>query len=47
MDGRGRLTIETANAVLDDDYARMHEDVRPGQYVLVAVTVCCRHALEA
>jgi signal transduction histidine kinase len=38
MDGRGRLTIETANAVLDDDYARMHEDVRPGQYVLVAVT---------
>ncbi|WP_440984072.1 response regulator [Shinella sumterensis] len=38
MDGRGRLTIETANAVLDDNYARMHEDVRPGQYVLVAVT---------
>ena len=38
MDGRGRLTIETANAVLDDDYARAQEDVRPGQYVLVAVT---------
>lgn len=38
MEGRGRLTIETANAVLDDDYARTHEDVRPGQYVLVAVT---------
>ncbi len=38
MTGRGRLTIETANAVLDDDYARAHEDVRPGQYVLVAVT---------
>lgn len=38
MDGRGRLTIETANAVLDDNYARSHEDVRPGQYVLVAVT---------
>ncbi|WP_337270013.1 response regulator [Oryzifoliimicrobium ureilyticus] len=38
MEGRGRLTIETANAVLDDDYARSHEDVRPGQYVLVAVT---------
>lgn len=38
MDGRGRLTIETANAVLDDAYARTHEDVRPGQYVLVAVT---------
>jgi signal transduction histidine kinase/DNA-binding response OmpR family regulator len=38
MEGHGRLTIETANAVLDDDYARAHEDVRPGQYVLVAVT---------
>lgn len=38
MDGRGRLTIETANAVLDYDYARTHDDVRPGQYVLVAVT---------
>ncbi|MCJ8056859.1 response regulator [Shinella curvata] len=38
MDGRGRLTIETANSVLDDDYARKHEVVRPGQYVLVAVT---------
>jgi signal transduction histidine kinase/DNA-binding response OmpR family regulator/GAF domain-containing protein len=38
MDGRGRLTIETANSVLDDDYARAHEDVSPGQYVLVAVT---------
>jgi signal transduction histidine kinase/DNA-binding response OmpR family regulator len=38
MDGRGRLTIETANAVLDDEYARTHEDVRPGQYVMVAVT---------
>ncbi len=38
MDGRGRLTIEAANSLLDDDYARKHEDVRPGQYVMVAVT---------
>ncbi len=38
MDGYGRMTIETANAVLDDEYARSHDDVRPGQYVLVAVT---------
>jgi signal transduction histidine kinase/CheY-like chemotaxis protein len=38
MEGHGRLTIETANAVLDEDYARTHDDVRPGQYVLVAVT---------
>lgn len=38
MGGRGRLTIETANSVLDADHARAHDDVRPGQYVLVAVT---------
>ncbi len=38
MDGRGRLTIETVNSVLDGEYARLHEDVRPGQYVMVAVT---------
>jgi signal transduction histidine kinase/DNA-binding response OmpR family regulator len=38
MGGRGRLTLEAGNASLDDDYARTHEDVRPGQYVMVAVT---------
>eukprot|EP01036_Dinobryon_divergens_P062161 gene62161-biopygen49105 len=38
MEGRGRLTIEAANSVLDDEYARTHDDVRPGQYVMVAVT---------
>ncbi|MDQ2080283.1 ATP-binding protein [Xanthobacteraceae bacterium Astr-EGSB] len=34
----GRLTIETANAHLDDAYAATHNDVRAGQYVMVAVT---------
>lgn len=34
----GRLTIETANTFLDDQYARSHEGVQPGQYVGVAVT---------
>jgi signal transduction histidine kinase/ActR/RegA family two-component response regulator len=34
----GALTIETANMHLDDDYAARHEEVVPGQYVLVAVT---------
>ena len=34
----GRLTIETANTFLDDQYARSHEGVQPGQYVSVAVT---------
>jgi len=35
----GRLTIETANAHLDDTYARAQAgEVRPGQYVAIAVT---------
>jgi signal transduction histidine kinase/CheY-like chemotaxis protein len=34
----GRLTIETANAHLDDAYAAEHSDVTAGQYVMVAVT---------
>jgi signal transduction histidine kinase/DNA-binding response OmpR family regulator len=38
MGGHGRLTLEAGNAYLDDDYARAHDDVRPGQYVMVAVT---------
>jgi PAS domain S-box-containing protein len=38
MDGQGRLTIEASNAFLDDEYARAHDDVTPGQYVLLAVT---------
>ncbi|MDH3597140.1 MAG: PAS domain S-box protein, partial [Rhodospirillales bacterium] len=34
----GKLTIETSNARLDDDYAAAQQDVTPGQYVLLAVT---------
>jgi len=34
----GKLTIETANAHLDDTYARAHAEVQPGQYVMIAVT---------
>jgi len=37
VDG-GKLTIETGNAVLDDNYARMNGDVTAGNYVMVAVT---------
>ena len=34
----GKLTIESANAHLDQAYADRHEEVAPGQYVMVAVT---------
>jgi signal transduction histidine kinase/ActR/RegA family two-component response regulator len=34
----GKLTIESANAYLDQDYADRHEEVAPGQYVMIAVT---------
>ncbi|SHN34113.1 ATP-binding protein [Rhizobacter sp. OV335] len=38
MDGNGRLTIEVGNAFLDDDYVRGQVDVKPGQYVMLAVS---------
>ncbi|MGA8967346.1 MAG: ATP-binding protein, partial [Pseudolabrys sp.] len=34
----GKLTIETSNAYLDDEYCRQHEGLTAGQYVLVAVS---------
>jgi signal transduction histidine kinase/CheY-like chemotaxis protein len=38
MDGAGRLTIEAGNAMLDDEYTRHYDDVRSGQYVMIAVS---------
>jgi PAS domain S-box-containing protein len=38
MDGRGKLTIELGNAHLDDAYAHSHDEVVPGQYVMLAVS---------
>jgi PAS domain S-box-containing protein len=37
LDG-GRLTIETSNIVLDDDYTSHHVSINPGPYVMLAVS---------
>lgn len=34
----GRLSIETGNCQLDEGYSRLHADVVPGEYVLLAVS---------
>jgi CheY-like chemotaxis protein len=38
MPGGGKLTIETGNADLDDDYADRNPEVARGDYVMLAVT---------
>lgn len=38
MEGQGKLTIEAGNAMLDEDYAAKHDEVVPGQYVMLAVS---------
>ena len=34
----GRITVETANTYLDETYARTHLGVKPGEFVMVAVS---------
>ena len=38
MPDGGKLTLETKNVVLDEDYARLNNDVKPGNYVMIAVS---------
>ena len=34
----GKLTVETANATLDEGYARTHSPVKAGEYVMLAIS---------
>jgi PAS domain S-box-containing protein len=34
----GKLTIETANTALDAEYARFHGPIKPGEYVMLAIS---------
>jgi len=38
MASGGKLTIETANTLLDESYAARHEELAPGQYVMISVS---------
>jgi PAS domain S-box-containing protein len=38
MPSGGKLTIETSNVSLDDDYVRVHAPLRAGDYVMVAIS---------
>ncbi|MDT8428920.1 MAG: PAS domain-containing protein [Pseudomonadales bacterium] len=38
MQDKGRLTIESANTHLDEQYCQQHTEIKPGQYVMLAVS---------
>ena len=37
MPSGGKLTIETSNVVLDEEYSRFHPPLQPGNYVMLAI----------
>lgn len=38
MQAGGKLTIETANTTVDEDYSRRHYNIAPGDYVMLAIS---------
>jgi PAS domain S-box-containing protein len=38
MPNGGKLILETGSVTLDENYSRMHSEVRPGRYALIAVS---------
>ncbi len=38
MQKGGQLFIETGNCLLDADYCRLHPEIKPGEYVFIAMT---------
>ena len=38
MPSGGKLTIETSNVSLDEEYARLHAPLKPGSYVMLAIS---------
>ncbi len=38
MPGGGKITLETANLIADEEYARQHVGVSPGEYVMMSVS---------
>ena len=38
MPSGGKLTIETSNVLLDEEYSRLHASLNPGNYVMLAIS---------